>query len=104
MMQPNFPRHGCGGELRPIGITSTRNVDGFVFITYGVPGRRCSQCGTEVLSRETALALETKEVASYRYLVHEAHDPERGVSYTANTPTVYRDSSAGVRDSTVLVA
>jgi hypothetical protein len=85
-MPPRLPRHGCGGVLRATGVNVARDSEAFLFTYYKVPGRRCSKCGTEIIERSVALALETLENTDVQ-LVHVVNTRRSGIVYTANTPT-----------------
>lgn len=75
-----------------------RNVDNLLFTYHGVPGSRCSKCKTEVISRATAVALETLGKDSFTHLMHWARIRHNGMAYTANTPSVSLGSSSEVSD------
>lgn len=79
--------------MRAIGLTLTRNVNGFLVTYHDVPGRRCSQCETEILSRDTALALERMDSSVFGHLMHVVNSPRLGIAfYTANSPSVSMDA------------
>lgn len=86
-MPVRLPRHGCGGILRATGVNVARESGDFVLAFYGIPGRRCSKCGTEIVERNTAVALEKLENTS-AYTVHVARTRQSGFVYTASTPTM----------------
>ncbi len=50
-------KHNCGGNLKRQRISVTRVIDGIRF-TYSVVGKKCTRCSEEVISRDTARALE----------------------------------------------
>ena len=63
-MPEQLPSHGCGGELKPVEIAIARNLGHSLFTVQNILGKRCSQCATEVIDRDTALALEAMEQES----------------------------------------
>jgi len=50
-------QHRCGGELKPAKVKIKKKV-GDYFQTFTVDGHKCDYCGEEVISRDTALAID----------------------------------------------
>ena len=52
-----FIVHTCGGELKPAKV-KIRKKNGYYFHVFTVDGFKCEDCGEEVISRDTALAVD----------------------------------------------
>ena len=92
-------RHGCGGELQPVQVIIARTVGQFLFEFQNAPGRRCSLCGTEIIERDVALALETFERESMAKVVCQYAEVEyAGSAFTSNMPIITYGSSVGTAD------
>lgn len=50
-------RHRCGGELQPAKVKINKKI-GYYTQAFTVDGHRCDYCGEEVISRDTALAID----------------------------------------------
>jgi len=71
--------HRCGGTLKPTKITIRKTV-GNLYMVFTVDGLRCTQCSEELVSRNTARALEQ--------VVSEFKDRRFGPMTTAETPQI----------------
>ena len=49
--------HRCGGELQSAKVKIKKKV-GYYFQSFTVDGYKCDYCGEEVISRDTALAID----------------------------------------------
>ena len=89
-MPEQLPSHGCGGELKPVEVAIARNLGHSLFTFQNILGKRCSQCATEVIDRDTALALEAMEQESVQdFITKKVEVEHRGSVFTTNVPGIY---------------
>ena len=75
--------------MKPVEVAIARNLGQFLFTFQNIPGKRCSQCATEVIDRDTALALEAMEQESVQDFITEKVEVEYcGSVFTANVPGI----------------
>ena len=103
MMREPLPRHGCGGELEPVGVAIARNLGLFIFTFHNIPGKRCSRCATEVIDRDMARILEAMEQETVQDLMtHEVEVQHCGSVFTTNVPSIF--FASGIPNDTSVLA
>ena len=75
--------------MKPFEVAITRTFGHFLFTFQNIPGKRCSQCATEVIDRDTALALEAMELESVQNFITATVEVEYcGRVFTTNVPGI----------------
>lgn len=77
-------RHTCGGVFEPTVVTIQRQVGELLFI-FHVEGLRCSGCGEEFITRDTAVWLDQAEKQA---LARKSVEPAWGDIWTLNMPSI----------------
>lgn len=84
-------KHRCGGELQPQKIKVKKKI-GFYYQTFTVDGHKCDYCGDEIISRDTAFAID-EAVKQLRKVWSDWRVPSQTkVTYTSRQETIRANS------------